>query len=202
MDCLETIECEDGKTLNIYVDESPENPRKWDNVGTMYCWHNRYIIGDKHDHKTATDYLDCLAYEVGFSSYDDFDGSRSDWMDDVVDAAEKAGYIIFPVYIYDHSGVVISISPFSCPWDSGHVGWYVLTPEEIKNEWGNAEDTRDLARKCVESEIEVYSSYFNGEVYYYEIEDEDGNVVSSNGGYYGWEHDKNGLYEDAGIMPK
>lgn len=202
MDCLETIECADGKTLNIYVDEFPENPRKWDNVGTMYGWHSHYVIGDKHDYCEATDFIEHLASEVEAPSYDDFDGPQRAWIDQVIDKAEEAGYIIFPLYLYDHSGLVLSTSPFSCPWDSGQVGWYVLTPDDIKKEWGDNKDARTLAEKCVDGEVKVYGSYINGEVYYYEVEDENGNVVDSCEGYYGWDYEENGLYDAAGVKPK
>ena len=38
-----------GLTINVYYDESPDDPRGWDNVATFVCEHHRYNIGDEHD---------------------------------------------------------------------------------------------------------------------------------------------------------
>ena len=36
---------EDGDIVaKIYLDESPESPRTWDNLGTMLCFHTRYDL--------------------------------------------------------------------------------------------------------------------------------------------------------------
>ncbi len=38
-----------GCTINIYYDESPEDPRSWSNVATFVCEHRHYSLGDEHD---------------------------------------------------------------------------------------------------------------------------------------------------------
>lgn len=38
-----------GHNIKIEADESPENPRDWDNLGSMYCLHRNYNLGDKHN---------------------------------------------------------------------------------------------------------------------------------------------------------
>lgn len=38
-----------GLTINVYYDESPDDPRSWSNVATFVCEHNRYNLGDEHD---------------------------------------------------------------------------------------------------------------------------------------------------------
>jgi hypothetical protein len=43
------------------------------------------------------------------------------------------GLVILPLYLYDHGGITISCSPFSCPWDSGQVGWIYADYDMIKN---------------------------------------------------------------------
>ena len=44
----ETIKISDRIQVRIEHDTDPSNPRKeWDNVGTMWCWHNRYHLGDE-----------------------------------------------------------------------------------------------------------------------------------------------------------
>jgi hypothetical protein len=37
-----------GYEFEIKSDFEPENPREWDNLGTMKRYHSRYNLGDKH----------------------------------------------------------------------------------------------------------------------------------------------------------
>lgn len=46
MECIEKFE-QDGKLLEIFLDEDPESPRDWDNLGTMAVSHRRYNLGDE-----------------------------------------------------------------------------------------------------------------------------------------------------------
>lgn len=43
--------------LEIFHDEFADNPRSWDNVCTMVCWHNSYNLGDKHNYDDTEDFL-------------------------------------------------------------------------------------------------------------------------------------------------
>jgi hypothetical protein len=81
--------------IEVYQEEDPINPREYnENMGTMYCFHRRYNLGDKHK----------LSIEA------------------VKEIENCPSYITLPLYLYDHSGITISTIPFSCPWDSGKVG--------------------------------------------------------------------------------
>lgn len=46
----------DGYNLQVFRDEYAENPREWDNLGKMVCWHRRYNLGDKHDYESPQDF--------------------------------------------------------------------------------------------------------------------------------------------------
>ncbi|MCX4363931.1 MAG: hypothetical protein OSJ74_11235 [Clostridia bacterium] len=37
--------------LEVFRDEDAENPREWENLGKMVCWHRRYNLGDKHEYE-------------------------------------------------------------------------------------------------------------------------------------------------------
>lgn len=43
--------------LEIFNDEFADNPRSWDNVCSMVCWHGRYNLGDEHDYSAPEDFL-------------------------------------------------------------------------------------------------------------------------------------------------
>ena len=49
--------------LKIMVDENAQNPREWDNLGTMVCFHRRYNLGDQHSYRDPREFLEELAYE-------------------------------------------------------------------------------------------------------------------------------------------
>jgi hypothetical protein len=53
--------------LRIVQDEDISSPREYDNLGTMMCWHNRYILGDKNNFSEPKDFLLSLAedYQEG-----------------------------------------------------------------------------------------------------------------------------------------
>ena len=39
--------------INIDYDQcNLDNPRDWDNLGTMVCFHKRCCLGDKHDYNS------------------------------------------------------------------------------------------------------------------------------------------------------
>lgn len=148
-------------TLKIEQDMDPMNPREWDNVGTLVCFHNRYDLGDKKPPECA-DVEDAKAY---------------------AEQVVKAGGVVLPLYLYDHSGITISCAPFSCPWDSGQIGFIYATAEKIKAEG----ITPEQAVKNLQSEVEVYDQYLIGDVYGFILEDEDGEHVASCWGFYGEE---------------
>ena len=91
-------------TLRIVQDEDPVNPRlDFDNLGKMICFHKRYNLGDEHN-------ID----PVDFNGWDDM----AVHLTKAHDAA-----VILPLFLYDHSGITLQTSPFSCPWDSGQIGF-------------------------------------------------------------------------------
>lgn len=154
--------------LKIVYDDSPESPREWDNLSRMVCFHGRYSLGDSHNYKSG--------------DYNGWDG---------LSMAIKKDYdvaVILPLYLYDHSGITISTSAFSCPWDSGQVGFVFVTKEDIRNNYGIKRVTKKLieeVEKIIISEIETYDDYLRGNVYGFILEDNEGNQIDSCFGFYG-----------------
>jgi len=149
---IETIK-HNGHTINIYPDHDAESPREWDNLGTMLCFHKRYVLGDKHDLKSDE-----------FYGWEDVEY----YIEHELDAA-----VILPLYIYDHGGVTISTTPFSCPWDSGQVGFIYISKEKIRKEFGIKKITQKVKERMTNlllSEVKTYDMFLTGQVYGYEIE--------------------------------
>jgi hypothetical protein len=173
-----------NKILRIFSDESPESPRTWDNMAKFICFHKRYDLGDKHD-------------------YDHSDYSGWDEMKEAIIKKEKA-VIVKPLYMYDHSGITISTSPFSCPWDSGQIGFVIVTREAIKECFGVKRITKEIlerAEKNLNGEVETYDQYLRGDVYGFEVvkvstcnkNHEHEEHVDSCWGFYGNDFATNGI---------
>jgi hypothetical protein len=95
------------------------------------------------------------------------------------------GFVILPLYLYDHSGISISTGSFGDPWDSGQVGYIYCTPETIKREYGEINPQNlTTAKGCLEAEVELYDQYLRGDVWFMQLYEED-NCIESCGEFYG-----------------
>jgi hypothetical protein len=169
-------------TLKIVVDEEPESPREWDNLGTMVCWHGRYNLGDKHDFPTPED----------FTAY-----------------LKTHDAVVLPVIMYDHSGLFFSTTrnyPFDDHWDAGQVGYIYVTYEKLRKNYNVKRLTTkilDQARNSLIGEIETYTQWSCGNVYGFIVEEvftcdkgfEHTRHVDSCWGFYGSDLEKNGIMD-------
>jgi len=88
---------------------------------------------------------------------------------DLVELAKQHN-VILPVYLYDHSGLTINTTGFSCPWDSGQLGWIYATHRDIKEEYGEVTpETLTKAESLLQSEIEEYDLYLTGQCYGFKL---------------------------------
>lgn len=74
---------------------------------------------------------------------------------------EQSGkFVILPLYLYDHSGITMNTTGFSCPWDSGQVGWIYVDADGIKKEYGKVTpETINKTRTVMNGEVETYDYY-------------------------------------------
>jgi hypothetical protein len=99
-------------------------------------------------------------------------------IDHIVNCENAKNYIVCkPIYMYDHSGQTISLSPFGCPWDSGGCGYIFVFKDKILKEilGANDDNWRYKAEEVIKSEIDIYDDYIQGNVYGYCLEE--GHVV-------------------------
>jgi len=190
-----------GYTIKIESDEDPMNPRTdWDNACTMVCWHRRYHLGDmkivsKNNYRPVSEGysepIDLLYELAGLDRTDCQDEEGNDWSyEQLYTSIEERGTIISPLYLYDHSGITISMGGFSCPWDSGQVGFIYIEKDKIQEEW---DGDYESAKKCMEGEVQTYDDYLTNNVWRYEILDSDAEWIDSCGGYYGDEGVKDAM---------
>jgi len=166
-----------GFTVTIYYDPDPLDPRENDNLSVLACWHRRERLGDEQIEGMS-------AKEV---------------IKRVRDSGDKI-LALLPLYLYQHSGMTMRCAPFSCPWDSGQVGWGYVTRSGAEkmgcvgvhhkrlDDGTVVEDgTWDKARleDAIRSEVEEYDNFLTGQCYGYEVTDEDGDHIDSSWGFVG-----------------
>ena len=131
--------------LRIVQDELPPSPREWDtNLGTMVCWNRNYDLGDEQPSESPDEFRKELPKNT----------------------------IILPLYLLDHSGITVRTFPFSCPWDSGQLGWIYTTREKIRKEYKVKQVSRKLRERveqALESEVKVYDQHLRGAVWGFQL---------------------------------
>ena len=153
----------------IEYDPDLESPRDCqDNLCKMFCFHRKYKLGDSHD----------ISWIKFFS-----------WKD--IEEILKEDYKLLPLYLYDHSGLTMSTTEFSCQWDSGQIGFIGFSRAFLKEQRMSDEE----AERIMLSEVEVYDFYLRGERYGYEIHKDD-ELIDSCWGYYGLKSVKDALFDE------
>lgn len=193
----------DGRKLRLVIEQeqSPEDPRSWDNLGTMLCRNRWYQLGDCNTNKETELQLAEICREYG----------KSDEEIDEMTFAEEVQFILnqdnicgLPLWLYDHSGISISTRR-QCSWDSSFVGLIFVEKDLylaqmcLKDEEG----WKAKAKETLEGEIKTYSDFLEGNVYQWTLYeptvvirqsmdgkelsreiDEEGETVDSMGGFY------------------
>ncbi len=174
------------KTLEIMLDEGNDSPREWDNLAQMVFFGKHKSYGDKHD----------FELDGGFDSRQDFMERGAEQVKKYFDAA-----IVKPVHLYEHSGTAISTSfsyPFNCRWDSGTIGFAIVTKAAIRKEYSVNRVTKELiekADKILECEVETLNQWISGDIYSFTLETSEGEHIDSCGGFYGSDLKTNGMLD-------
>ena len=178
------------KTVKIKQDSFLSSPREsMDNLGTIVYKHSRYILGDE----SISDPNVWLSSKLDINIFKY--GTQQEILEYLIGKFEEK-YIVLPVYLYDHSGITISTTPFSCRWDSGQVGYIYVSKEDVCKEYSVkriSPKIRETVLRVLNAEIEMLDYHLRGDVYGYEIVDENGEVEDSCWGFYGTDWDDNGL---------
>ena len=207
---FETKEPNVYRRVSILPDTDPLNPRQeYDNICTMLCWHSRYKLGDNYYLRSPLSKVSSHKWESWPDVYKNVDavlGKAKAFLDEDYpfgDYDERLGPgIVAPLYLYDHSGLTISTSPFSCPWDSGQIGWIHCSYEKANRELlakplkhpARSTRLRQRMQACIDAEVATYDAYLRGDVWGYEIalveKDEQGDFLvieelDSCWGFYG-----------------
>lgn len=166
-----------GNTIQIEQDDYDDNPREWDNVGRFLLFHRRYTLGDKDNPYKTED----------FKGWDELEAQI------IKDLKPVA---MFRVGMIDHSGLHVyeGGGAHGCDpggWDSGTIGFALVTPEAAKRDFNVKKITPAVKRKCLaalRSELATYDQYLSGDVWCYVVTGPSGDVLDSCGGFYGYDY--------------
>lgn len=173
---IETFK-ENGFTVKIGYDEDAYSPRSDGyNAANLVLWGRNY------------DFPNDAGIDLdAFSGWDEVAKELSENYDALV---------VSPVWVYEHSGIALKAGeartyPFDDPWDSAQAGVAYVTRQTWSEcqgtAWTGSDEDVATAHRLIQGDVETYSKYVNGEVYYYSIQDFDGEVVDACGGFYGYE---------------
>ena len=167
----------DNWELKIDYSESTDSPRDWDNLGQI-----------------------CVSSRCSYCNNEYEDTESLSWCNEDADlkTLERKGYIVLPLSVYDHSGVSIYIGNKCDPWDSGRLGWYIVSKEKIRKEYGAkriGKRLREKVEQILENEVETFNHYINGEVYSFTLY-HNGEEVDSCGGFYDSDNEHDGFIRD------
>jgi hypothetical protein len=125
---------------------------------------------------------------------------------DFIAYLEENDFIILPLFLYDHSGITINTTGFSCQWDSGQVGYCYVSPKTIEKEYGAVTaENKETAKKVALGEVETYDQYLTGDVYGFVLEEKyicascgkvEYNEIESCWGFFGDDCEKNGIKDN------
>lgn len=138
--------------------------------------------------------------------------SELNWLiDDIIEALptkdiwylleRHANIVALPLYLFDHSGITMSITSFNDRWDSGQVGWIYIDKETVLSQCGKFQNDegnlikitkhnwKGAAYRVLEEEVKTYDMYLQGQVYGAVIEEYDPaskefNEIDSCWGFY------------------
>jgi len=163
----ETIE-KGGFIGNIYPDENCNNPfDDMDGMGNFSCWNN--------SREEESKYCELLGFDI-----------------DTHERVGKPHNLAVEIDKYEHSGISYSVrgEGMNCRWDTSK-GWAVWFPDKCALEDIMTRKTKKAQRNravvMARQACELFNQWANGDVWYYNIEDTDGENLDSCGGFYGME---------------
>lgn len=198
-DYIAHTETANGYRLDIIQDSDAESPRSaYEEAATMVCEHRRYNLGDDDGREKAIAAVrSSRDYRDSWEDYENPNMLDLSEPNQLWEAIQRCSDIVSnPLYLYDHSGITISMGRFSCAWDSGQVGFIFMTKAQILDCYmkpATARLTPALKAKALElmeGETKTYDSYLTGDVYGYTITklDSDEEQDDSCWGFYGLEY--------------
>ena len=133
---IASLDMGDLGVVQMAPENDPPNPREtFEPLGRIVAWHNRYDFSDEgyESFRTAEEFLETVG--------------KNDKL--------------FPLYLLDHSSLAFAMTPFSDQWDSGRLGFIIVTEENLKK----AGTPEEYIEESIQAELKEYQDYVNGDVF-------------------------------------
>lgn len=174
-----TIE-ETKPRLVIKYDNDTESPREWSNLGYFITCDSRHSSPDRHE-----DYEGIIRATGDIANSVE---SHMAWIKKEIKAncGDKV-LAIYPVTKYEHGGIVYRLGTMH-GFDCSNNGFYIVTDKSLKASGYTTKNIKERGYEAIiKAEIDVYNKWVNGNVYWFELFDENGDSLDSCGGYYSLE---------------
>ena len=160
--------------LKIMYETDSESPRRQqDNLGYFYTKERNYKSPDGND----TDIYNIMI-ETGEQA--------SNEQNHIVEMTRRINaetnqkvVAIYPVYRYEHGNVIYRVGTAS-GFDYSNCGFYIIT-DKTEREYG--EHAKSI-EALIAGELEEYTNWVNGDVFWFQLFDTKGEQVDSCGGFY------------------
>ncbi len=190
-----------GVLLEEY-DEFASNPRTNDDglFTKFITFSRRHLSPDKSYWDSFYDWMkEVLGVRYANEIDALFENKDKNAIRTLIEKADKKGYILLPVYKYEHSGVVYEAAvenPFSCPFDSCLIGIIYCPKTSVYDIFGKrcSKNMLKKVHEMMEAEVCEYSKWADGECYIYCLEGANEWI----GGFYG-DIGENGALDEFGI---
>jgi hypothetical protein len=179
---VEEFDQQEGYTLKVVLDPEPFHPFEDDDgkIVTFVFEHRRYDLGDYTREGFAAEYPDLMVDDEDFH---------------IINRNHPDILAYEQVEMLDHSGLRFYLQrerlagtihvPYH-GWDSGVIGVALVTRQDFERVGldPDAPDARQRAQQEVRSAVSILDQYHSGQVYGYQIEDKDGDIVDDLYGIY------------------
>ncbi len=164
------------------------NPRDGNNLGAIAFKHPKYDLGEER----ISDPIDWLEDRLKLQRRGLYTRKRMRYLEKFF----LREYVGLRVYLYDHSGITISTSPFKLLSSSGQVGYIYTDKKQIKETLRTKRVTQKVRKRVKEflqHEIEAFDNYIRVNPHEFIIENEQKETVKIDDGLNGGDLSRNGM---------
>lgn len=178
--------------VKVDYDEYAESPREWSNLWTILTWTSRYNSIDNNPYYDLEEFLADYLTEKQIANLYKGEPSTKEFFERIQKRFYNLGYLIAPITKYEHGQVSYSAG-VSQGWDAGVVGLAMVNINDVKKEYGTSVLSKGLKEKVfniLNSELNTYNMWANGEAYILSLVDDEGNTIDSLGGMLGYDSEE------------
>ena len=159
--------------LEILHEDSPESPRKWDNLGYFITISNKVVSPDDDNGEI---------YNIVKNTSDEVSNQEEHMKlikRDIKNVTGEKVLAIYPVCRHEHSSVSYSLGNTK-GFHYSNNSFYIVTDKTAKL----IGTPKSKFERVIAQELKTYTAYVNGEVYGFKLYDEDGELVDTCWGFY------------------